>query len=108
MPAISIDGMSLVYSRRFVKDDVLQEDFFVSKQDSNNLWLPSKLFGSHLNTNGNEGAFSFSIDNNRAVFTSCDRDDRLGSCDLYFLINGRTFNAGRVINSKEWLLCIVP
>ena len=102
LPAISIDGMSLVYSRRFVKDDVLQEDFFISKKDSNNLWLPSKLFGNHLNTNGNEGAFSFSIDNNRAVFTSCDRDDRLGSCDLYFLINGRTFNAGRVINSKVW------
>ena len=61
MPAISIDGMSLVYSRRFVKDDVLQEDFFGIKKDSNNLWLPSKLFGNNLNTNGNEGAFSFQL-----------------------------------------------
>ena len=85
-----------------MKDNFLQEDFFISEKDTNNNWGPSRLFGTHLNTNGNEGAFSFSVDNDRAVFTACDRDDRVGRCDLYFLINGRTFNAGKVINSEEW------
>ena len=35
-------------------------------------------------------------------FTACDRDDRVGRCDLYLLQDGRTYNAGKVINSEEW------
>jgi len=29
LPAISVDGKTLVYSRRFMKDNILQEDFFI-------------------------------------------------------------------------------
>ena len=62
----------------------------------------SEPYRNNLNTYGNEGAFSFSATQDMAVFTACDRHDRLGRCDLYLLVNGRTFNAGKVINSKEW------
>ena len=102
LPAISYDGKNLVFSRRFVKEGLLQEDFFISKKDENNIWGLSKPYVGSLNTNGNEGAFSFSSNNNCIVFTACDRYDSMGSCDIYLLIDGNIFNAGNVINSKDW------
>ena len=102
LPAISYDGKNLVFSRRFVKEGLLQEDFFISKKDENNIWGLSKPYVGSLNTNGNEGAFSFSSNNNFIVFTACDRYDSMGSCDIYLLIDGNIFNAGNVINSKDW------
>ena len=102
LPAISVDGNTLVYSRRYIRNNVLQEDFFISEKTSSDTWSKSQFYSDNLNTYGNEGAFSFSPDKNMAVFTACDRDDRVGRCDLYLLINGRTYNAGKVINSIEW------
>jgi len=101
LPAISIDGKTLVYSRRLNINNVLQEDFYISEIDENNQWSQSYPFDI-LNTLGNEGAFSFSADKEMAVFTACDREDILGRCDLYLFINGLSYNAGKIINSKEW------
>ena len=86
LPAISVDGKTLVYSRRYMKSNLLQEDLFISKKDQRNLWGLSEPYSSALNTNGNEGAFSFSADMQMVVFTACDRDDVIGWCDLYLLI----------------------
>jgi len=102
LPAISYNGKNLVYSRRLDKNNVFQEDFFVSKLDENSNWTLSKPYFGTLNTNGNEGAFSFSSDTSYSVFTACDRFDSMGSCDLYILLNNSTFNAGKNINSKSW------
>ena len=102
LPAISYNGKNLVYSRRLDKNNVFQEDFYVSKLDENSNWTLSKPYFGALNTNGNEGAFSFSSDTGYSVFTACDRFDSMGSCDLYILNNNSTFNAGKIINSKSW------
>ena len=102
LPAISYNGKNLVYSRRLKKNNVFQEDFYVSKLDENSNWTLSKPYFGTLNTNGNEGAFSFSSDTGYSVFTACDRFDSMGSCDLYILNNNSTFNAGKIINSKSW------
>ena len=102
LPAISYNGKNLVYSRRLDKNNVFQEDFYVSKLDENSNWTLSKPYFGTLNTNGNEGAFSFSSDTSYSVFTACDRFDSMGSCDLYILLNNSTFNAGKNINSKSW------
>jgi outer membrane protein OmpA-like peptidoglycan-associated protein len=102
LPAISYNGKNLVYSRRLKKNNVFQEDFYVSKLDENSNWILSKPYFGTLNTNGNEGAFSFSSDTGYSVFTACDRFDSMGSCDLYILFNNSTFNAGKIINSKSW------
>ena len=102
LPAISYNGKNLVYSRRLKKNNVFQEDFYVSKLDENSNWILSKPYFGTLNTNGNEGAFSFSSDTGYSVFTACDRFDSMGSCDLYILNNNSTFNAGKIINSKSW------
>ena len=102
LPAISYNGKNLVYSRRLKKNNVFQEDFYVSKLDEDSNWTLSKPYFGTLNTNGNEGAFSFSSDTGYSVFTACDRFDSMGSCDLYILFNNSTFNAGKIINSKSW------
>jgi len=102
LPAISYNGKNLVYSRRLKKNNVFQEDFYVSKLDENSNWILSKPYFGTLNTNGNEGALSFSSDTGYSVFTACDRFDSMGSCDLYILFNNSTFNAGKIINSKSW------
>ena len=102
LPAISYNGKNLVYSRRLKKNNVFQEDFYVSKLDENSNWILSKPYFGTLNTNGNEGAFSFSSDTGYSVFTACDRFDSMGSCDLYMLFNNSIFNAGKIINSKSW------
>ena len=102
LPAISIDGKNLVFSRRFLSNNVLQEDFFISIKDDDGLWGPSEIYQGNLNTPGNEGAFSYSPDKYMVVFTACDRNDRVGRCDLYLLIEGKVYNAGKVINSVDW------
>ena len=101
-PAISVDGSTLVFSRRFLKNNVLQEDFYISYRDSLNNWIESVPISNVLNTSGNEGAFSFSTDTNLIVFTSCERFDRIGGCDLYLLNNGIVYNAGNLVNSDKW------
>jgi len=101
-PAISVDGGTLVFSRRFMKNNILQEDFFISEKNERNSWGPSEAYSNNLNTNGNEGAFSFSPDKEMIVFTACDRIDIVGRCDLYLFASGNSYNAGSIINSKEW------
>lgn len=101
-PAISVDGSTLVYSRRFLKNNILQEDFYISYRDSFDNWTESVPISNVLNTSGNEGAFSFSTDTNLIVFTSCERFDRVGGCDLYLLKNGIIYNAGNLVNSDKW------
>ena len=101
-PSISVDGSRLVFSRRFLKDNILQEDFYISYRDSDGNWKESFPFSDILNTSGNEGAFSFSTDSNLIVFTSCERFDRLGGCDLYLLYDGIVYNAGNLVNSDKW------
>ena len=101
-PSISVDGSRLVFSRRFLKDNILQEDFYISYRDSDGNWKESSPFSDILNTSGNEGAFSFSTDSNLIVFTSCERFDRLGGCDLYLLYDGVVYNAGNLVNSDKW------
>ena len=101
-PSISVDGSKLVYSRRFLKDNILQEDFYISYRDSDGNWKESFPLSDVLNTSGNEGAFSFSTDTNLIVFTSCERFDRVGGCDLYLLYDGVVYNAGNLVNSDKW------
>ena len=102
LPAISVDGKKLVFSRRYLKGDFLQEDFFISEKSQTGSWSVSIPYDNNLNTDGNEGAFSFSPNTEKVVFTACDRLDGLGRCDLYLYVDGKIFNAGETLNSKEW------
>lgn len=60
-----------------------------------------------INTRENEGAAAVSADGRVMVFTSCNRRDGFGSCDLYISYReGRSWskpeNLGASINSRAW------
>jgi outer membrane protein OmpA-like peptidoglycan-associated protein/tetratricopeptide (TPR) repeat protein len=96
-PQISLDGSSLVFTRRSNN-----EDFYASTYKDGIFGPSIELNG--LNTSQNEGAHSLSADGRFFVFTACHRFDAFGSCDLYFSFfeNGQwspAKNMGHVVNS---------
>jgi len=105
-PAITADNQMLIFTRRIESNgNKPQEDFYFSlKQD--NIWQQAIAFPPPLNSNMNEGALSFSSDQSLLIFTACNRDDGLGSCDLYYgnsnLKSYSFLNLGKNINSEYW------
>jgi len=101
LPSFTADGGSLIFTR-LVNG---QEDFFISEK-VDGVWQPGRPMEA-INTPFNEGAQTISADGTLLVYTSCDRRDGIGRCDLYFseLRNGRwsrPANMGRPINSAAW------
>jgi outer membrane protein OmpA-like peptidoglycan-associated protein/Tol biopolymer transport system component len=77
LPSLTADGETLIYTKRIRG----QEDFYMSKK-VNNEWQTG-IAMDNINTQENEGAQTISADGKRLVFTACNRNDGLGSCDLY-------------------------
>ena len=103
LPALSIDGNTLVFTKRAAqKDYTPQEDFYISTLNEQGSWQEAIPFPGAINTARNEGAFSFSADKEIVVYTACNRDDGQGRCDLYLMLNNTTYNAGKIINTKHW------
>jgi len=103
LPALSIDGNTLVFTKRISeKDYIPQEDFYISTKSKEGIWQEAISYAGAINTARNEGAFSFSADKKIVVYTACNRDDGEGRCDLYLMLNNTTYNAGKIINTKYW------
>tara|TARA_B100000902_G_scaffold392929_1_gene446173 strand:+ start:3823 stop:5466 length:1644 start_codon:yes stop_codon:yes gene_type:complete len=82
LPYISADGNKFIFTRKVdLKGDIYQEDFYFSEKN-NNIWGESSEMT--INTLYNEGSITLSPDGKFLVFTSCNRKDGIGSCDLYF------------------------
>lgn len=101
-PALTADGLNLIFSRT-VNDN---EDFFISRK-VNKVWQPALPLSDKINTPLNEGAQSISPDGMYLFFTGCNRNDGMGSCDLYVSHkNGKDwdtpFNLGQTVNSSYW------
>ena len=101
LPSFTADGETLIYTAR-IKG---QEDFYIS-QNVDGEWQEGKAM-TDVNTDLNEGAQTVSADGKLIVFTACNRDEGMGSCDLYFteVKNGRWTkpeNIGLPINSNKW------
>jgi outer membrane protein OmpA-like peptidoglycan-associated protein len=91
----------MVFTRRVNR----QEDLYQSRKIEGEWQEASPL--TELNTPGNEAAHCLSPDGNTLVFTSCDRRDAYGSCDLYesHFINGKWTEPaimGKEINTRFW------
>ncbi len=104
LPTMTVDGNTLVYTERakFSSD----EDIVVSYKSGSD-WSESKSISERINSTLNEGAASISADGRTMIFTSCDRRDSFGSCDLYISkklgdVWSRPKNLGNSINSKYW------
>ncbi len=100
LPCFTADGETLIFTRLST-----DEDFYMSKKGPNG-WEESTPIVA-INTPHNEGAQSISADGKLMIFTACNREDGLGSCDLYFseVKNGswsKPTNMGAPVNSRGW------
>ena len=105
-PALTIDKSQLFYTCRqgpAITDD---EDIMVSRWDEDG-WESGKSISPNINTRKNEGACTISANGNTLIFTSCDKRNSFGNCDLFFSRRragtwSRAKNLGGTINTKFW------
>lgn len=88
-PAVSADESYLLFTRKRPRDGMsdvgaspFEEDFYFSRMEGET-WNLARALGPPVNSHGNEGAHCLSPDGNTLFFTACERNDGLGSCDLY-------------------------
>ncbi len=86
--------------------EILEEDFYYS-YSQNSIWKKVVPLGPPVNTSGNEGALCISPDGMDMYFAGCNREDGMGSCDIYHAKrNGRNWtipgNTGKSLNSVKW------
>lgn len=103
-PSFTIDGKQLIFTRQV---DFRNEDFFGSKQHSNNYWSKAAPLIGGVNTERNEGAQNISQDGNVLVFTSCNGPEGYGDCDIYYALLTKKgwsepINIGSIINTEFW------
>jgi outer membrane protein OmpA-like peptidoglycan-associated protein/Tol biopolymer transport system component len=97
----TLDGNELFFTRVVGG----QEDLFIGRLDSaTQLWKVSPF---PYNTSDNEGAPAISPDGKYLVFTSCNRPDGFGGCDLYVSVRKRGIwtkpvNMGPGFNTVAW------
>lgn len=115
-PTFTVDGATMYFTRRKVLDSFqiqgqsgflhrYNEDLFMSRKMGAN-WETAKEIPGVINTpDNNEGAMTISPDGSYMIFTGCEREDGLGSCDLYisFFLDGkwtRPANMQEPINTR--------
>lgn len=84
----------------------IHEDIYLSKR-AQGVWQNAANVGTSINTIGNEGAQSISLDGRYLFFVACDRQVGLGGCDIYYSIHegdkwSPAINCGVPVNSKHW------
>ena len=105
-PAITADGKRLIFTRNQPYGGRWEEDFYYSIQKDEG-WRISRTLPGKINTNQNEGAQAISADGNLIFFTGCNRNDGVGSCDIYvsyWTSEGWSdaINLGRPLNTESW------
>lgn len=105
-PVLSLDGKALIFTRLTKSNSyITNEDFYFSHLlDSG--WSVAQPI-TEINTIYNEGAQSLSADGKLLFFSSCGKNDGLGSCDIYYsrFVNGKwekPRNAGEPVNTSGW------
>ncbi|MDX5437825.1 MAG: OmpA family protein, partial [Pontibacter sp.] len=82
------------------------ENIYIS-QKQGDTWQAPVSISQNINSPANEGAATISGDGKTLVFTSCNRPDTQGDCDLYISFRtgsewSKPQNMGKVVNSKAW------
>ncbi|MEP5612941.1 MAG: OmpA family protein [Cyclobacteriaceae bacterium] len=104
LPTITIDNSTLVFTKRDLIDG--DEDIVVS-YFRDGAWTEARSVSSRINSQLNEGACTISADGKVMIFTSCDKRDSFGSCDLYISRKAgeqwsKPRNLGKSVNSQYW------
>lgn len=101
-PVLTGDKLTMYYTVRPEQD----ENLFVTNF-KNGVWEAPKSVSANINTPENEGGPSVSADGKVIVFTSCNKRDGFGSCDLYVTNKvgddwTKPVNMGPKINTSYW------
>lgn len=93
-PAITPDGSELFFTRRIFN----QEDIYHSQFTSS--WSPAEILSNQINDpTHNDGSQSISANGNLLFFTTCNRDNVFGSCDIFYSYNdGKNWTTAKGIN----------
>ncbi len=113
LPTLTADESELIFTVRRPADSRTkcpnckeEEDFYVSKKVDGE-WAKRRPLGRPINTSYNEGAQCISPDGKYLIFTGCDREDGMGSCDLYWSkrigeVWSKPQNFGKPVNTRYW------
>lgn len=105
-PVVSVDGNTLIYTRRLGESFNDDEDLVIANYEGND-WGEPKSLSKNINTQNNEGTCTLSADGRTLIFTSCFGRPGFGSCDLFisYRIGGewtKPENLGPNVNSSAW------
>ncbi|MFN8308715.1 MAG: OmpA family protein [Chitinophagales bacterium] len=107
MPTLTADEHWLYFTRMERFGRAVDENIFIS-ENRNGEWRLAEPLSEAINTlQFNEGAHSISQSGKYLFFTSCDRPDKVGGCDIYFSKRtgndwDRGKNLGTPVNSPAW------
>ncbi len=113
LASLTADDQMLVFTVNRPKDKnticafcLNEEDLYFSNQVSDN-WLPRTAFGQPIRSSYNEGAQCISPDGLYLLYTICNSDFGMGSCDLYWSKKignkwSRPRNFGAPVNTNAW------
>ncbi len=82
------------------------EDIYEIEKTENG-WSSPRVLPSPINSTNNDGSATFSGDGQTMVYGACNREEGIGSCDLYIAtLQGNSWstpiNMGNVVNSDKW------
>ena len=105
-PYTTADQRYFIYTARSGSRPEHDENIFISEW-KNGGWQQPASISDAINSPANEGAATISGDGKTLVFTSCNRPDSQGDCDLYISFRtGREWskpqNMGNTVNSRAW------
>ncbi|MDX5417938.1 MAG: OmpA family protein [Hymenobacteraceae bacterium] len=105
-PSTTADQRNLIFTARTGNRPDQDENIYVSQKQNSSWGKPTSISGI-INTPANEGAATISGDGKTLVFTSCNRSDSQGDCDLYISFRtgnewSKPKNMGPMVNSKAW------
>ncbi len=105
-PSTTADQKQLIYTAREGVRPEQDENIYISQLQGNE-WQEPVSISASINSTANEGAATISGDGKTLVFTSCNRPDSQGDCDLYIAFRtgsdwSKPKNLGSPVNSKAW------
>lgn len=105
-PQLTADGEQMIFSIRAGMGVQFDEQIAIVSKENGEWGMPRNI-SDNINTPTNEGFASITGDGKTIVFTSCDRADGLGRCDLYISEKvgnewSKAVNMGETVNSPAW------
>ncbi len=105
-PVLTADQQALLFTARNGSGELDDENLYLASRKDGQ-WQSAVPISDAINSELNEGAASLSGDGRVLVFTSCNRQDSYGSCDLYISYRegnewSKPKNMGRTVNTPSW------